>query len=57
MIVESIVELVGAVESIALCNIYTLKKGRVSRNHFKANELIPMLSAKPNYEQKPNWRY
>ena len=43
--------------SIALCNSYTLEMGKMSRNHFEASELIPVLCAKPNPEQKPNWRY
>ena len=41
----------------ALCNSYTLEMGKMSRNHFEATELIPMPCAKPNHEQKPNWRY
>ena len=43
--------------SSALCNSYNLEMGKMSRNHFEATELIPMPCAKPNHEQKPNWRY
>ena len=36
---------------------FVTEAGKMSRNHFKASELMSMPCAKPNHEQKPNWRY